>query len=209
MEPGAIHAVRDHDDAMRRGPWTGGTPPSDGRRSRLVIPDEDQPDGETRRVFSWAVRMPLKSVTISHRATPAAKSACSMPGFRVLQAGSLDGIAPIWCDRFVTEKRRETAQNKAKQRASEQVWALLEPASNSLRVSVFRLVGPQGIEPRSAVPETAVLSVELWTRQGRSKAERRRSKVSGTARAGGNVDSKLAGCKNQDSRRSKAQGRKS
>lgn len=41
----------------------------------------------------------------------------------------------------------------------------------------FQVVGPKGIEPLSTVPETVVLSVELWTRRGKRGASRDGGKV--------------------------------
>ena len=55
----------------------------------------------------------------------------------------------------------ERGQNSANWCAKEHVVGSCESRLNPLTLSALSLVGPPGIEPRSAVPETAVLSIEL------------------------------------------------
>ena len=62
---------------------------------------------------------------------------------------------------YVPVSGRERGQNSANWCAKEHVVGSCESCLNPLTLSALSLVGPPGIEPRSAVPETAVLSIEL------------------------------------------------
>ena len=66
--------------------------------------------------------------------------------------------------RYVAVFGRETGQVGATQCAKEQAYGSCVFTHNPFTITTLGVVGPQGIEPRSAVPETAVLSIELQAR---------------------------------------------